>query len=126
MAYPKVCQGCVYRGEEITSNNLVCQNPYRAGPDDNGECEEHTTKEELFGDDEEIEHRTMMDKPISTNDKLPDDKQECLFWHVGHNKWHEATFYAQNGGVFRGSGTRSVQFDGETLWLPMPPPPGEL
>ena len=37
---PSVCNGCIYRGEEMTSDNLVCQNPYVSGPDEENECDE--------------------------------------------------------------------------------------
>ena len=37
---PTVCNGCIYRGTEMTSDNLACQNPYVSGPDERGECDE--------------------------------------------------------------------------------------
>jgi len=51
MTYPTVCAGCVYRGEEMHSDCLVCQNPYIGGPK-RGECDEWISADDLFGIDE--------------------------------------------------------------------------
>lgn len=61
-----------------------------------------------------------MMNPISVKDKLPTERQRCLWWHSKHKCWYIGVWYP---GVFIGAASGFV-FDGiATHWMPEPEAP---
>ena len=66
-------------------------------------------------------------QPISTNDKLPENRQYILWWHPQGKHWQFGTYYIQAGqckpGYFQGIEACWYICKGPTFWAPEPPPP---
>jgi len=66
-------------------------------------------------------------QPISTKDRLPENRQYILWWNPQGKHWMFGTYYVDTGrfgpGYFLGLEACWYVYKGHTSWAPEPPPP---